>query len=101
MHIAEVKKTGDKMNRETRRRLQQTNKKPVISDFNINKAVEHHKIKEALDEGIMLGFHAARLMIYNTAKQVKGIGENRAKELSKLFDEKLNELAKTKDIKSE
>lgn len=86
------------MNRETRRRLAQSkiNKAPVNSGANINKAIEHHRIKEALDEGIMLGFHTARLMIYNTALKVKGVGKKRAEELSRLFDEKINELAKIK-----
>lgn len=86
------------MNRETRRRLEQskTNRAPVNSGATINKALEHHRIKEALDEGIMLGFHTARIMIYNTALKVKGVGEKRAKEIAKLFDDKINELANTK-----
>lgn len=99
MHHKNKRIAGDKVNRETRRRLKQsqTNKTPVNSGVNINKALEHHRIKEALDEGIMLGFHTARLMIYNTAKKVKGVGDKRAKEISRLFDEKIEELSKIKE----
>ena len=87
------------MNREQRRRLKQNDllRHPVMKQTTIQSAINHQKMREVMDEGIMLGFHSARSMIYQTALMVKGIGDKRAKELSELFDKRLMELAKIKD----
>lgn len=85
------------MNREMRRRLQQnkvlTSKQNFIEP-NQQKIIEHNRIKQAIDEGIMLGFQACRLMILEVAKNVKGIGDKRANELYKSFDERFEQLRK-------
>lgn len=83
------------MNRETRRRLKQIaiQKQSVIPPDQV-KLAEHHRIKKALDEGIILGFSAASHLFEKVAKTISGIGDKRAAAIRQAFEIELRRMQK-------
>ena len=83
------------MNRETRRRLKQNEiaKRPVVNT-GASSFMQHERIAKAIDEGIILGFSAASHLFEKVAKDIKGIGDKRAKEIREAFETELKRIQK-------
>lgn len=83
------------MNRETRRRLKQNEiaKRPVVNT-GASSLMLHERIAKAIDEGIILGFSAASHLFEKVAKDIKGIGDKRAKKIRESFEMELKRIQK-------
>lgn len=83
------------MNRETRRRLQQNQiikQKQNVPTVDYKQALHHEQLRKVYDDGIMLGFETATYLFTKIAKNIKGIGEKRTKQIRIEFDRELERL---------
>ena len=82
------------MNRDMKRAFDRKayDKKSMPFSVDAQKIVTHNKVKQAMDEGIVMGFYCAVNMIGSICDQVSGIGEKRKQELIRIYQQKMLEL---------
>ncbi len=84
------------MNRDLRRSIQRktfdhnVNGKPYSVDA--NKIIQHNKVKQAMDEGILIGFYCAINMLNSICDEVSGIGDKRKEQLILKYKERMVQL---------
>ena len=79
------------MNRDMKRAFNRKayDKKSMPFSVDAQKIVTHNKVKQAMDEGIVMGFYCAVKMIGDVCDQVNGIGEKRKQEMIRLYNQKM------------
>lgn len=80
---------GENMNRDLRRSMQRKTHDQKVISYDANKIITHNKVKQAMDEGIIMGFYCAVKMIGDVCDQVNGIGEKRKQEMIRLYNQKM------------
>lgn len=83
-----------KMNRDMKRAFDRKayDRKYMPFSVDAQKIVTHNKVKQAMDEGIVMGFYCAINMLDSLCDEVAGIGEKRKGELIRKYKEKMVKL---------
>lgn len=80
------------MNRDLRRSMQRKAHDQKQMNYEASKIVMHNKTKQAMDNGILMGFYCAIQMIGDICDEVTGIGDKRKQELIRIYQRKMVEL---------
>ncbi len=60
-----------------------------IISYDANKIIQHNKVKQAMDEGIIIGFYCAINMLSGICDEVSGIGDKRKEMLILKYKERM------------